>query len=91
LSAGTQLPRLEQPLKDRFIELGPLLRQTLFVSVHDRQRGEHDGVAGHAADLGAGGERRGQLLAVELGSVGTLREQRLAPAGQKGVDGTGVQ
>ena len=50
--SGALLARARQPLDHRLVQLGPLLGQPLLVPVHDGERREHDGVAGHAGDLG---------------------------------------
>ena len=50
------LARAGQPDEDRLIEVGALFGQTPLVPVHHGQRREHDRVARHAADLGAGAE-----------------------------------
>ena len=52
--AGSCCPRAGQPDEDGFVQVGALFRQPPFVPMHDRQRGEHHGVAGHAANLRAG-------------------------------------
>ena len=40
-----------QPGDDRVVQVGPLFRQPAFVPMDDGQRGEHHGIAGHAADF----------------------------------------
>ncbi len=86
LAARPLLARPRQPGDDRLVQFGTLFRQAAFVPVDDGQGGEHDRIAGHAADLRPGPHGRQQFGAMLAGRVRLGRIDGAAPAGQEGLD-----